>query len=86
MPDAGSGLNPSTAHYSLWDEYGEVQVNGPVTLDANGNYSVGLSLIAARNGNDSDGRQYAVSISIKDVANNLGSCVAPVQVPHDKGH
>jgi len=86
MSDAGSGLNLSTAHYSLWDEYGQVQGSGMVNVNANGNYAVGLSLIAARNGNDSDGRQYTVSISVKDADNNLGSCVAPIQVPHDRGH
>ena len=85
MSDAGSGLNPGTAHYSVWDEYGQVQPNGDVTVNANGTYSVGLSLISARNGNDSDGRQYAVSIAVKDKDGNLGSCVASVQVPHDKG-
>jgi hypothetical protein len=84
MSDPGSGLNVSTAHYSVWDEYGQVQTNGPLNVSADGSYSVGLSLISSRNGNDSDGRQYTVSITVKDTSGNRGSCVASVQVPHNK--
>jgi PQQ-like domain len=86
MSDAGSGLNRSTARYSVWDEYGQVQPGGGVTVDANGNYSVSVPLIAARNGNDTDGRTYSVSLSVKDNAGNVGSCPVTVKVPHDQGH
>lgn len=84
ISDSGSGLDFGTAIYRVTDEYKQVQPSGSIAVNANGTYSIHLSLIAARNGNDTDGRQYSVSVAIKDKAGNLGSCVAPVDVPHDK--
>jgi hypothetical protein len=86
MTDAGSGVNLSTGQYRVSDEYLEVQPSGTVTVNANGSYAVTLSLTSARNGNDTDGRQYSVSITAKDNAGNLGSCAFTVKVPHDQGH
>lgn len=86
MSDADSGLDLGTAAYRVDDEYKEVKANAAITVGAGGAYSIKVSLIAARNGNDSDGRQYSVSIMVKDKAGNLGTCVAPVDVPHDNGH
>jgi hypothetical protein len=58
----------------------------PIALGAGGSYSFGVSLIAARNGNDQDGRTYTILVSSKDTSGNVGSCSAVVTVPHDQGN
>jgi hypothetical protein len=86
ITDAGSGVNASTAAYTVTDEYRLVQPSGPVTLlDANGSYSFAIQLQASRNGNDRDGRQYTISVSAQDNAGNQGLASAVVIVPHDQG-
>lgn len=68
------------------DEYGQQQPNGPVTLGSGGGYQFQVSLIAARNGNDTDGRTYTVIVNEQDTLGNVGSCSAVVTVPHDQGY
>ncbi len=82
----GTGINPSSVNYAVMDEYGRVQPSGPLTLDANGNYSLTISLEAARNGDDKDGRQCKIFVNARDNAGNLGSAFAVVTVPHDQRH
>jgi uncharacterized repeat protein (TIGR03803 family) len=84
--DNGSGVNASTATFSVADEYGQVQPSGSVAVGSGGAYSFSISLQASRNGNDLDGRQYTVTVSAKDNAGNLGSASTMVTVPHDQGH
>ena len=48
--DALSGI--SSASFNVIDEYGVAQPSGPVTLQANGNYSFTLSLPATKQGSD----------------------------------
>jgi hypothetical protein len=67
------------------DEYGQDQPNGPITLGAGGSYSLGMPLIAARNGNDHDGRTYTIIVNAQDALGNVGSCFSVVTVPHDQG-
>jgi hypothetical protein len=86
ISDSLSGVDPSTASYAVVDEYGLVQPSGPVTLGAGGSYSFTISLQASRNGNDSNGRQYTITVSAKDLAGNVGSAATIVTVPHDQGH
>lgn len=86
ITDSLSGVNPSTAAFAVVDEYGTVQPNGPVTLGPGGIYSFTVSLQASRNGNDTDGRQYTISVSAQDFAGNLGSAATVVTVPHDQGN
>jgi hypothetical protein len=84
--DTDSGVNPSTAAYSVADEYGEVQPSGPITLGAGGTYSFAIPLQASRSGTDKNGRTYTITVSAKDNAGNLGSTSTVVAVPHDQGH
>ena len=81
-----SGVNPSTAAFAVVDEYGSVHPSGPVTLGPGGRYSFTVSLQASRNGNDTDGRQYMISVSAKDFAGNRGSAATTVSVPYAQGH
>jgi hypothetical protein len=74
------------AVYSVIDEYGQVQPSSTFTLGVSGSYSFGVSLIAARNGDDQDGRTYTIVVAAKDAIGNTGSCTAVVTVPHDQGN
>jgi hypothetical protein len=72
--------------YTVIDEYGQVQPRGTIVLSAGGMYSFGISLVAARNGGDQDGRTYTVVVRAKDAIGNTGSCSTVIVVPHDQGN
>ena len=86
ITDSLSGVNPITAAFAVVDEYGSVQPHGPVHLGPGGNYSFTVLLQASRNGNDTNGRLYTITVSAQDLAGNLGSAATTVTVPHDQGH
>lgn len=79
-------IPPGGIVYTVIDEYGQVQPSGVIALAAGGGYSSGVPLIAARNGNDKDGRTYTINVSARDAIGNVGSCSAVVTVPHDQGN
>jgi hypothetical protein len=79
-------IAPEGAAYVVIDEYAQVQPSGRIALGVGGSYSFGVSLIAARNGNDRDGRTYTIVVGSRDTIGNLGSCSTVVTVPHDQGH
>jgi hypothetical protein len=81
-----SALVPGGTAYAVIDEYGQVQPSGGFALGAGATYSFGVSLIAARNGSDKDGRTYTIVVGAKDNVGNVGSCSAVVSVPHDQGN
>jgi hypothetical protein len=70
--------------YLVTDEYGQIQPRGSVTVSADGSYSFGVPLTAARNGSDLDGRTYTIKVMAIDRIGNVGSCSAVVTVPHDQ--
>ncbi len=72
--------------YEVIDEYSQVQPSGGFVLGSSGQYSFGISLIAARNGDDQDGRKYTIIVSAKDTLGNGIPCLATVTVPHDQGN
>lgn len=74
-----------TSTYKVIDSYGQVQPTGNITLTS-GAYSFGIPLIAARNGDDKDGRTYTIVAMGSDTIGNVGACSAVVTVPHDKGN
>lgn len=83
---AGSSLlSPDGAGYRVSDEYGQVEPGGSITIGPGGSYSFAVSLIAARDGNDRDGRAYTIVVNSEDTAGEVGSCSAIVIVPHDQG-
>jgi probable HAF family extracellular repeat protein len=82
VSDAGSGVAPSTGRFHVTDEYGGLDVAGPVPIAADGTYSVQVPLVASRRGNDRDGRRYVIAISAADHAGNTGSASTIVTVPH----
>jgi hypothetical protein len=83
---SGTGVNPSTAKFSVTDEYGQVQPNGSLTLNPDGRYNFMIQLPASRDGGDRDGRHYTIRVSAQDNAGNKGSAVTVVTVPHDQGN
>jgi hypothetical protein len=83
VTDALSGVDPSSARYSVVDSYGQVQRSGTVTVASNGYYAFTVPLVAARN--DKSGRTYTITIRTADLAGNIGSAAVIVTVPHDQG-
>jgi hypothetical protein len=86
ITDNLSGVNPSTAAFTVVDEYGSVQPSGRVTVGVGGGYSFTISLQASRLDSDMDGRQYAITVSANDFAGNQGSASTTVTVPHHQRH
>ena len=85
ISDAGVGLLAGGAQFSVADEYGQTQPSGVITVASGGAYAFNVSLVAARNGNDQDGRHYTITVQASDKAGNVGTCQTVVTVPHDKG-
>jgi hypothetical protein len=73
--------------HTLWPPNGQsvlVTVSGSITLAAEGSYSFVVPLIAARNGDDKDGRTHT-NVTGSDKIGNVGACSVVVTVPHDQG-
>jgi hypothetical protein len=85
LSDAGSGIDASSATFTVVDEYGVVQPSGAVTVAPNGSYSFTVQLEASRKGTDKDGRTYTVVVSVEDNNGNVGSATTSVTVAHDQG-
>jgi len=86
VADATSGVDPSSARFSVVDEYGQVQPTGAVSIGSGGHYTAAVSLPASRNGSDKDGRRYTIVVRVLDNAGNLGTATTLVTVPHDREH
>ncbi len=76
--------NLKSASYKVVDEYGRIQPAGVITVGAGGNYSFTVSLEAYRNGNDSNGRLYTITVTATDMGNRSTSAQAVVTVPHNQ--
>jgi hypothetical protein len=84
LSDGASGIDPSSAVYTVTDSYGLIQPTGPVTIGANGSFSFTLQLEARRNGQELTGRVYIITISAKDLAGNLATVQVVATVVHDQ--
>lgn len=84
LSDAGSGIDASSATFTVVDEYGVVQPSGAVTVAPNGSYSFTVQLESSRKGTDKDGRTYTVVVSVEDNNGNVGSATTSVAVAHDQ--
>ncbi len=73
----------STSYFVI-DKYGQIQPTGSLVLTADGGYTFGVSLIAARNGDDLNGRTFTIVVQASDKIGNVGSCSVVVVVPHDQ--
>jgi len=80
---AGTSALAATT-YVVKDEYGEDQPGGNVNLGAGSSYLLDIPLVAARNGDDLDGRTYTINILATDTLGNASPCSAVITVPHDQ--
>lgn len=81
-----SAIAAGNSGFSVIDNEGQVQPSGPVIVQSDGTYSVTIPLVASREGNDMNGRQYTIVVAAGDGVGNVGSCSSLVRVPHDQGH
>ena len=72
------------ASYKVVDEYGKVQPSGKITVSSNGDYSFVVKLEAYRNGTDTNGRIYTITVTATDTSNRTASAQAIVTVPHNQ--
>jgi hypothetical protein len=85
ITDNVSGVDRASGTFAVSDEYGKVQPAGSFAIGSDGSYSFVISLEAARNGTDQDGRLYTITVRATDIAGNAGSTQVGVIVPHDQG-
>jgi hypothetical protein len=79
--------NIASGNYAVVDEYSQFQPSGSIALSPRGGgYSFQVPLLAARNGDDLDGRTYTIMVVATDAVGNPGSCATVVTVPHDQGN
>jgi hypothetical protein len=81
ITDALSGVDPTKAAYSVEDEYGLVQPSGTFRLNPDSTYSFTIRLLARRDGQHKDGRNYIINLTDVDEAGNTGTFQIVVTVP-----
>ncbi|HZO88112.1 MAG TPA: hypothetical protein VFB38_07200 [Chthonomonadaceae bacterium] len=84
MTDAGSGIDPTSAAFTVADSSGQIQPSGSVSVRPDGSYAFTIQLEARRSGKDKQGRTYTVTVQARDACGNLGSASAVITVPHDQ--
>ena len=85
ISDDLSGVDRSTAVFTIRDGDGIVQPSTPILVGASGRYSFTVALAASGSGSAPGARHYRITVSARDVAGNTGSAAATVVVPHDQG-
>jgi len=80
--DAGSGLK--AVSYTVADEYNKLNSTGTAAADNTGSFSFTVSLEAARNKNDINGRIYTITVTAVDINGNAGQKSVLVTVPYKK--
>ena len=73
-----------SASYRVVDEYGKVQPAGTITVGTGGSYSFVVRLEAFRNGTDTNGRVYTITVTATDTINRTATAQAIVLVPHSQ--
>jgi hypothetical protein len=84
VQDSLSGVNLSSGHFTLTDEYGEHNAEGGFLISKDGSFSFTTDVTARRKAKDRNGRSYTFSITAEDLAGNVGVQPLKVIVPHDK--
>jgi hypothetical protein len=79
------GCAPAAGAYVVTDEYRRVEPSGSVTVGPNGTFSFSVLLQASRLGNDTDGREYTITITATGSGESIGSQRRTVIVPHSRG-
>jgi len=81
ITDAGCGVDPTSATFTVDDEYNLIEPSGSITLNPNGTYQFVVRLAPRREPKDSDGRLYQVKIQAKDELGFTGTHTVNVIVP-----
>ena len=82
--DAASGI--AAIEWRVVDEYRQHQPSGSFAMTGNGAFSFSVPLLAARRGNDKDGRHYTIILTAVDRAGNRVQIGQPLAVNiHDQG-
>ncbi len=73
--------------YAVSDEYGKSTGSGAVTPSSNGDFSFTVNVLSKVKKNDSDGRNYTVTLTSVDMAGNSSTSTVNVVIhrPSDKG-
>ena len=66
--------------FAVVDEYKKVQPSGTVSVNANGTYAFVIKLEAYRNGNDSNGRVYTITVTARDASGRTAATSTVVLV------
>jgi hypothetical protein len=80
------GVGQITGRYKVTDEYGLVQPEGTFTVSTDEAFAFTVVLQASRRGNDRDGRQYLIAITVTNSAGQSTGQTIEIRVPHDRGH
>lgn len=72
IKDTASGVNASSASYTVTDQYGLVQPSGSISVGAKGSFSFSVALdTTLKSGSTS--RTYTITVTASDNAGNVGS-------------
>jgi hypothetical protein len=82
LPEA---CNLISASYTLIDEYGEHSSSDALNVDENGGFALSIPVTSWREGDDTLGRIYMLSMDAQDEAGAAGSVPLVSTVPHDQG-
>ena len=84
VSDDGSGV--ASLSYVLQDEYNQLNSSGTITPDEDGKFSFVVTLKAARNRKDRNGRRYLITVTAIDRAGNSTDRFTTVRVPRHPHH
>jgi hypothetical protein len=78
------GCTKTKVTYAVTDEYGDLQLSGPLALSSTGSFAFVVQLQASRHGNDLDGRLYTVAVTATNSDDKTTSQTSNISVPHDQ--
>jgi hypothetical protein len=84
ISDDISGVDGSSAGFTVADEYGLVEPSAEFAVGPDGRFEFTTELVASRRGGDADGRSYSVRMEASDHTGNTGSEAVVVTVPHER--
>jgi hypothetical protein len=79
-----SGVDLSSAKFSVADDYGTCQPGGSITVNPDGTYAFTVPLQAEVKAKAKAARRYTITVTAKNNAGNEGSACATVSVPGDQ--
>jgi hypothetical protein len=84
LAEGACALKPTVLSYVVRDEYGLVHAAGSIVPGSDGAFSASVLLQASRQGDDRNGRQYTITLTVQGVAGAATSAVSVITVPHNR--